>query len=39
MRPIDTSETVLSASRRRLLACDGWGSCATFWGSDGLDTG
>jgi cytochrome b6-f complex iron-sulfur subunit len=38
MRTTDTSETVVSVTRRRLLALVGWGSFAAFWGSIVLAT-
>src|SRR5215472_6891211 len=38
MRTTDTSETVVSVTRRRLLAFVGWGSFAAFWGSIVLAT-
>jgi len=38
MRTTDTLETVLSVTRRRLLAFVGWGSFAAFWGSVVLAT-
>src|SRR6266700_1447864 len=38
MHTTDTSETVLSVTRRRLLAFVGWGSFAAFWGSMVLAT-
>ena len=38
MHTTDTSEAVLSITRRRLLAFVGWGSFAAFWGSIVLAT-
>jgi len=38
MRTTDTSETVVSVTRRRLLVFVGWGSFAAFWGSIVLAT-
>src|SRR2546421_3844167 len=38
MRTTDTSETVVSVTRRRLLAFVGWSSFAVFWSSIVLAT-